>query len=189
MTSDGSDPWDGNNAVSLSADQASTRPGLGELKPYRVRLSITYDYLVLAHSPDEACSLETAAEAKKYEETAEQSDNPWQIRADETDLTMLPCGWDEDSYLYGAAEEISVGEVREMLTERESRSLGVGSRVYHRRMDLFGTIEAVITSPQIENRKDRRARVKYEYPMSADAEPREVRLGELIAAHKAERIG
>lgn len=191
MGSSGREPWDEDGAVvstSYSSGESS-EVGIGDLRPYRVRLSLTYEYLVLAGTHADACSVDTAKDAVKYEMPDTEHEDTWRITADETDLSTLPAHWDDDSNLYGTGEDVSVREVREALAEREAMGLDIGTRVYDRRMDLFGEIEAIIAGPEIKDRKNRMARVKYEFPMDPSAEPREVRLGDLIAAHKAERIG
>lgn len=190
MATDGADPWDGNSAVSLSMDRSNGNGGsldLKDLKPYRVRLSITYEYLVLAVTQADACSIKISQEAAKYEQPDTEHEDTWRIVAEETDLLTLPAHWDSDSNFYGTREDVSVREIREMLVGREAAGLEVGARVYDRRMDLFGRIEQILIGPAYSRRKDCPAKVKYEFPMSPDAEPREVRLGELVAAHKAER--
>jgi len=176
--------------MSDATEGAGYPSGLQGLTPYHVRLSITYDYLVLAGTYTDACSTETAKETLRCEEPDISHEGTWRITANETDLRVLPAGWDEGSLLYGPLENVSVREVRNAIAERESASLVVDARVYDRRMDLFGRIETIseASDPDSHRSRARRwAKVKYEYPMSPDAAPREVRLGELIAADKVER--
>lgn len=154
---------------------------LGELRPYRVTLSVAWEYLVLAESYEDAVSVEHAREAFNSEDAP--SDEEWKITANETTLERLPRGWDSGSLLYGTAEEVTVYDVREALAERAVADLIVGMRVYDRRMDLFGKIEAVLDNGA-SLRRDLVACVKYEFPMSAEAYPREVRLGDLVEASK-----
>ena len=114
---------------------------LKNLRPYRVRLSLVYEYLVLAESQTAACSLGDAKAALAEESTPEQKD--WAVEAAETDLSSLPRWWDEDSCLYGPIDNFSVQAAREMLAERAIESLVVGSRAYDRHADLFGQIEEI----------------------------------------------
>lgn len=48
-----------------------------------------------------------------------------------------------------------------------------GERIYHRRMDLFGSVKSVDAT---------HALVKYEYPYDSEAEPVRVSKDELISA-------
>lgn len=58
--------------------------------------------------------------------------------------------------------------------EASASMINVGDRVYHRRSDLFGSVESI---------DDGRARVKYEWPFDQSAEPRDVPLDELVQGY------